>query len=83
MSIEAVLRADPDIIIASGIDQARPSWLDAWAQYKSLTAVQNKTLFAIDPDLLQRPTPRVLQGLERVCEIASRSQRPNADLLQR
>jgi iron complex transport system substrate-binding protein len=83
VSIEAVLRADPDIIIASGIDQARPSWLDAWAQYKTLTAVQNKTLFAIDPDLLQRPTPRILQGLERVCEIARRSQRPNADLLQR
>lgn len=83
VSVEAVLRANPDIIIASGIDQARPSWLDAWTQYQSLTAVQNKALFAIDPDLLQRPTPRILKGLERVCEIANRNQKPSADLLQR
>ncbi|HDY82770.1 MAG TPA: cobalamin-binding protein [Halieaceae bacterium] len=67
ISVESVIRADPQVIIASGMDQARPQWLDAWRQWDSMQAVQNKQLYFVPPDLLQRHTPRIIQGAEILC----------------
>ncbi|MCB1895417.1 MAG: cobalamin-binding protein [Zoogloeaceae bacterium] len=64
---EAVLAADPEAIVASGMDQARPEWLDDWRRWRGLTAVGRDNLFFIPPDLLQRHTPRVLDGAEQLC----------------
>jgi iron complex transport system substrate-binding protein len=75
---EAVLVADPEVIIASGASGARPAWLDAWNDFPQLRAVADRQLYAMPPDLLQRHTPRVLEGAERLCRIldAARAQRP-------
>ncbi|MCB1906056.1 MAG: cobalamin-binding protein [Rhodocyclaceae bacterium] len=76
---EAVLAADPEAIVASGMDQARPEWLDGWRRWPGLAAVARDNLFFIPPDLLQRHTPRVLDGAEQLCrqlDIA-RSRRPH------
>jgi len=67
VELEAVLRADPDVIVASGMDQERPEWLDDWRRWPQLQAVKNGNLFFIPPDLLQRHTPRILDGLEKLC----------------
>ncbi|MFB3078285.1 MAG: cobalamin-binding protein, partial [Lysobacterales bacterium] len=67
ISIESVLQRDPDVIVASGMDIARPEWLDLWLDYPSLTAVQNQALFFIHPDHIQRPTARVLLGAQELC----------------
>lgn len=64
---EAVLAADPDVIIASGADAERPAWLDNWNQWPSMTAVRHGTLFHVAPHLLQRHTVRILDGAEQVC----------------
>jgi iron complex transport system substrate-binding protein len=66
---EAVLRADPEVIVASGADGARPAWLDDWQAFPALAAVRQGNLFAIRPDLLQRHTPRLLEGAEELCRI--------------
>ncbi|BAU47723.1 ABC transporter substrate-binding protein [Sulfurifustis variabilis] len=66
---EAVLAADPDVIVASGIDEARPDWLDEWKTWPSLRAVRNRHLHHIPPDLIQRHSPRILEGAERMCRI--------------
>jgi len=66
---ERVLRADPEVILASGADDARPAWLDDWRTYPALTAVRLGELHAIRPDLLQRHTPRLLDGAEEICLI--------------
>jgi iron complex transport system substrate-binding protein len=68
ISVEAVLDRDPDIILASGMDEARPEWLDDWQQYPSLSAVQQGRLFFVHPDHIQRPTARILLGAQRLCE---------------
>ncbi len=65
---ETVIARNPDIIIASGIGEERPEWLDFWKQWPSLNAVKNNDLYHIPPDYLQRHTPRVLQGAEMMCE---------------
>src|SRR5690606_14039845 len=69
---EAVLRADPQVIVASGADERRPAWLDAWKAFPGLAAVAGGHLYAIPPDLIQRHTPRLLDGAQRLCGIFER-----------
>ncbi len=68
VSIESVLVQDPQVIVASGMGQARPEWLDDWRAYKTLQAVENNHLYHILPELFQRPTSRFLIGTEQLCE---------------
>lgn len=69
ISEEAVLAENPDVIIASGMGEARPEWLDHWRRYAQLKAVKNNHLYHVHPDILHRPTPRLLDGAEQVCRI--------------
>ena len=59
--------ADPDAIVASGMDEARPEWLDDWRRWPRLRAVAEGNLFFIPPELIQRHTPRILDGAEILC----------------
>lgn len=68
VSLEAVISANPDVIIASGIDETRPAWLDDWSRWPKMTAVKNNHIYYIPPDLIQRHTPRVLEGASMMCE---------------
>lgn len=68
LSEEAVVIADPDLIIASGMGVERPEWLDDWRRWPKLLAVKTNRLFVINPNLIQRATPRVLQGAELMCQ---------------
>jgi iron complex transport system substrate-binding protein len=67
VGVEEVLAADPEVIMASGADAARPVWLDAWKRWPRLTAAIRDNLFFVDPDLVQRQTPRLLDGAEQIC----------------
>lgn len=67
VSVEAVLASNPDVIIASGMDEDRPEWLDRWRNWPDVTAVANDNLYFIPPDLLQRHTPRALLGARQLC----------------
>lgn len=69
LSMEAVLAADPQVIIASGRENKRPVWLDEWRRWPRLTAVQHENLQFVFSDLISRPTPRLLEGMEQVCTI--------------
>jgi iron complex transport system substrate-binding protein len=65
VAMESVLGADPQVIIA-----ATPPGLDVLADWRALPrlrAVQTGRVHAIDPNLLTRATPRILDGLEQVC----------------
>ena len=55
VDVEAVLRARPEVMLTSTPGATRPQWLP-------------KSYFAVVPaDLLQRHTPRLLDGAEQVC----------------
>jgi iron complex transport system substrate-binding protein len=64
---EDVVRADPEAIVASGSGDEPPEWLDDWKRWPRLTAVARGNLYAVPPQLIQRATPRVLDGAERLC----------------
>lgn len=64
---EAVIAADPQAIIASGQAVERPEWLQHWQAWPQVAAVRNHQLYVIDPDLIQRQTPRILDGARILC----------------
>ena len=68
VSLESVLLRDPDAIVASGMGEARPEWLDQWRAYPSLTAVADEALFFVNPDHLQRPSARIVLGAQSLCQ---------------
>jgi iron complex transport system substrate-binding protein len=65
---EAVLAADPEAIIAGGMGEENRHWLTHWEQYDDLTAVTRDNLFFVPASLIQRPTPRLLEGSRLLCE---------------
>lgn len=78
VSVEAVLEANPEAIIATGMGDARPEWLGDWDKWTRMTAVRRGNLFHINPDIMQRHTPRILDGAEKLCAHLdlARSRRP-------
>jgi iron complex transport system substrate-binding protein len=66
---EAVLKANPEVIVGSGPGGERPAWLDAWKAFSGLAAVEHGQLYSIPPELIQRHTPRLLDGAERLCAL--------------
>lgn len=68
VGLESVLAADPEVIVASGADSRPPPWLSDWNHWPQLRAVRTGNLYAIDPDLLQRPSLRLLDGARQLCE---------------
>jgi iron complex transport system substrate-binding protein len=69
VSVEALLQANPDVIIGSDSGNRRPQWLDDWKKWPRLQAVKHDHLYFISADWISQPTPRMLQGMEAVCEL--------------
>ncbi|WP_246009142.1 cobalamin-binding protein [Vreelandella nanhaiensis] len=65
---EAVLAANPEAIVAGGMGEENRHWLTHWEQYPHLSAVANNHLFFVPPSLIQRPTPRLVEGTRILCE---------------
>jgi iron complex transport system substrate-binding protein len=80
VSVESVLAANPEVIVASGMGEERPEWLDQWRRWPGLTASARGNLYFIPPDLMQRHTPRILDAAERLCGFLEdvRAKRPAA-----
>ncbi len=64
---EAVLAAAPDLIIA-GAAPGQDDVLNAW---RSSTLVERKqtALHSVNPELLIRPTPRIIEGINHLCAL--------------
>lgn len=67
INIESLLDRDPQAIVASGMGDERPQWLDDWRQWSNLQAVEHGDLYFVPPDLIQRATVRILDGAQRLC----------------
>lgn len=64
---EAVLQANPEVIIASGTDESWKRWRERWRGRTELAAVRFNSLYFISADILHRQSPRVLEGAQRLC----------------
>jgi len=70
LSQEAIIEADPEVIIlgdAAGGEsadtvKARPGW-------GSISAVQSNRIYVIDPDIVSRPGPRLVDALKTLAQM--------------
>lgn len=81
IGVESVLAANPEVIIASGMDASRPEWLDQWRRWPDLRANQHGNLYFVPPDIIQRHTPRILDGAAQVCEFLQQARAKRAQPL--
>jgi len=71
ISVEEVIRRGPEVIIISSMergarfDEARKAWM----QWTSIPAVKNNRVYVIDSDLIDRPSPRIIDGLEAMARM--------------
>ncbi len=68
LTLDAIIEADPEVIIVahSGASpesiKARPGWQD-------ISAVKDDRVYAVDPDIVNRPGPRLVDGLETLARL--------------
>ena len=75
VTIESVLERAPDIIVSGGLSKNKQDWFASWQYWQHLPAVKNKQLYFIDPDLIQRHGPRILQGAEQLCQYVEQARK--------
>lgn len=68
VSVEAVLAADPEMIVTAepgGVDRGA---LTSWRRFSGLRAVAGGHLVTLDADRINRHAPRLAEELHRLCE---------------
>lgn len=65
---EAVIARAPDLIIAAREQDAGDPPLEHWRD-TSLVESGDTRLHTVDPNLLVRPTPRIIEGIEHICAL--------------
>lgn len=70
LSAEEILRADPEVIVlAAGDYSAKPEQVAARPGWSVLTAVKANRIGTIDPNLVNRPGPRIGEAAEAYARI--------------
>ena len=71
ISIEEVIRKKPEVMIISSMDRggefekARQEWL----KWTSIPAARYGKVYLIDSDLIDRPSPRIIDGIEEMARL--------------
>ena len=67
VSREAVIKANPEIIFTA-VDSTKMNtdW-SMWSSFPQLAATKNKAFIDLDGDIISRPSPRIMQGAEKIC----------------
>ncbi len=65
-NLEEVLTAQPEVILFTGMAKAvsLPGRMNFWRRWHMLPAVRANRLLWVEPDLVDRPGPRLVDGLE-------------------
>jgi iron complex transport system substrate-binding protein len=66
LSMEEVLKRDPEILIfpVGGAEAVSDDEQQVWRRWNRLSAVRENRFYGIDSNLLNRPGPRVIDGLQ-------------------
>jgi iron complex transport system substrate-binding protein len=67
VSREAVIKANPEIIFTA-VDSTKMNtdW-SMWSSFPQLAATKNKAFIDLDGDIISRPSPRIMQGAQKIC----------------
>ncbi len=71
ISIEEVISKKPDIILISSMERGGTfaKAKEDWMKWTSIPAVKNKRVYLIDSDLIDRPSQRIIDGLEAMARL--------------
>ena len=71
LTMETVLREDPEILIfpRGSVETVPRSEQQEWRRWTTLTAVQQNRLREVSANALNRPGPRVMEGLEELARV--------------
>ena len=72
---EAVLQANPDLIIAAVTTGTSSEWFASWQKWPELKAVRYHNLFSANADWLNRHTPRLLLATEQICQFGDQARK--------
>lgn len=75
VSLERIVAIDPEAIIGAGSADGEVRFRENWKRFTSLKAVKRDALVWLDPDTFQRPTARLLDGVEQLCAAMARVRR--------
>lgn len=69
--IETILARAPEIIIMTSMESKKDhmNLVKKWQNWKSIPAVKMNAIYVIDSNLVDRPTPRIAEGLEALARI--------------
>jgi len=67
-SVEAVIMKNPDIILTAPptMVSSKEHQETKWDKYRTISAVKHNNIYYIDPDILLRPGPRIIEGLAQL-----------------
>lgn len=68
VSIEAVIAADPQVIVTAEPGGRASDALDAWRRFHAVGAVRNNRLVTLDADKINRHGPRIVDEIAVLCE---------------
>jgi iron complex transport system substrate-binding protein len=69
--MEEILKRSPEVILISSMNP-RGNYqkvLQEWSRWKTIPAVKNGQIHLIDSDLIDRPSPRIIEGLEEMARL--------------
>jgi len=69
--MEEILKRSPEVIVISSMNPKGDyqKVLQEWTRWKTIPAVKNGRIHLIDSDLLDRPSPRIIDGLEELAKV--------------
>jgi len=67
VSREAVIKANPEIIFTAVDSTKMVSDWSMWTSFPQLAATKNKAFVDLDGDIISRPSPRIMQGAQKIC----------------
>jgi iron complex transport system substrate-binding protein len=73
VDVEAVLAANPDVIMTSGEPGVKTDWLAGWKKWKNLKATQNNQFYILPKDSVNRMGPRLVEGGKAMCEVLQKA----------
>ena len=70
ISMDYVLKQDPEVLIFPvGVMGGVPENKQQWQRWQGMSAVRAKRLYQIESVLMDRPGPRIVEGLERLAVV--------------
>lgn len=73
VSVEAVVRGDPELIVISSTIHDVAQIRQRWFELDNLRATRAGHVYTVDSSLLNRQTPRLIEGARQLCRVLDRA----------